>query len=112
LGLALKWVSPEDAPGQHYPVLTCDTCGKPIEQLDTSLVTYQLYSGEEITEIKFCHKGKCDRKRLERGVDVGMGSNELKHYLPWLLWNHGWGEKQQNEDGASITISVPEGFGI
>lgn len=90
--------------GKSYAVLTCDTCGKPIEDWRLAMVAYSWPSEDSTVAVKVFHKVKCDPGT--------RSSEELTDYLPWLLWNHKWGKKGTNKRGATLTLDVPEPLDI
>jgi hypothetical protein len=90
---------------QPWPVLTCDKCGEPIRDWGQAIATYKWSSENSIMSVKVYHKGECDPGR---GKDGTLLWEELKKYLPWLLWNHNWGTKQATKKGSTITLDVPK----
>lgn len=97
MGLSLKLEN-----GRRLPVITCDGCEEVIEDWTRALIT-----GPDqetgFVPVKVFHKGACDRAQ-RRGNSQGWV--DLDSYLPWLLWNAGWGE--QGYDPDTVLISVPE----
>ena len=110
--------------GKIYPVLTCDTCGQPIENWGSGIVAFPMPAEDSIAGVQVFHKGKCDpgsalRRDKEatnvleevddylkkRGAQLWQ---QLDHYLPWLLWNHKWGIRHRHKEGAKLTLDVPE----
>jgi len=95
--------------GNYFPVLACDTCNEPITDWHLAIAAHDLSTGEGIGPIHLYHKGECDPGRVGRREEHASGWFELDHYLPWLLWNHGWGKKAGDlEKDATLTIRVPE----
>jgi len=107
--------------GKHYPVLTCDTCGKPIEDWRLAITSFP-WPGEEAVVVQVFHKGDCDpggAKRIEEYADILKEAEHiirkrearlwqpLDHYLPWLLWNHKWGSRRSTKQGDKLTLDVP-----
>ena len=92
--------------GEPWPVLTCDKCGKPIKDWNFAIITYQLPSENSVMPAKVYHKSEfCDPGR---GKDGSVLWEELKNYIPWLLWNQDWGTRGTNSKGATLTINVPK----
>lgn len=99
MGLAMKHER-----GCFLPILVCDTCQEPIADWKRAIAGVGLDKQEGISPANVYHKGECDPGRPgQRSKDVG-GWQRLDNYLPWLLWNSGWGEKQ----GHTLVIEVPE----
>jgi len=97
--------------GHARPEIVCDTCGKPIDDLLLALVTYD-WSKDSLVMAHIYHKGGCDPGGSGRDrPPETVYWNELRHFLPWLLWNKGWGEKKTDaadEDSlGEIVIRVP-----
>ncbi len=87
--------------GKDIPMLTCDHCGKPIEDWRKAIVTLQNPTEDmAFSPVHIYHKDKCDQREPL--------SQELSTYLPWLLWNHSFGSKRRSGKGHTITIQVPE----
>ena len=108
--------------GKTYPVLSCDTCGKPIEDWKLALVGFPMPAQESVVAIQVFHKGACDpggAKRTEKYADILKEAEHivrmrearlwqpLDHYLPWLLWNHKWGTRCSTKQGDKLTLEVP-----
>jgi len=91
--------------GEPWPVLTCDKCGKPIEDWGFAIITYQLPRENSVMAAKVYHKGECDPGR---GKDGSVLWEELKNYIPWLLWTQNWGTRGTNAKGATLTLNVPK----
>lgn len=91
--------------GKSIPVLTCDICGKLIEDWRLAMVAFPWPSEDSTIAVKVFHKVKCDPGSDKKDAKFSM---EFSQYLPWLLWNHGWGTKGTSEKGATLTLDVPE----
>jgi len=101
MGLAVQRES-----GESWPVLTCDKCGKPIKDWNFAIITYQLPHENSVSSAKVYHKGElCDPGR---GKDGSKLWEEVRNYIPWLLWNQDWGSRGTNAKGATLTINVPK----
>jgi hypothetical protein len=100
-------LSMERKNGPPLPVLTCDKCGGQITDWRLAIITYRWLDENSITGVKVYHKGQCDPGRLSDGSVLW---DELKNYLPWLLWHHNWGLKHTTEKGSTITLDVPKPF--
>ena len=101
MGLAVQRES-----GEPWPVLICDKCGKPIKDWSRGIITYQLPHENSVMPAKVYHKSEfCDPGR---GKDGSKLWEELKNYIPWLLWNQEWGTRGTNAKGATLTINVPK----
>ena len=109
--------------GRIYPVLTCDTCGKPIEDWRVAIATCPIPAKDSIVDVSIFHKGHCDPssslyKQEEAGVLKEVEhylrkkehklTTSLDQYLPWLLWNHKWGKISSSKHGEKLTIDVPQ----
>ena len=47
--------------GKIYPILTCDTCGKPIKNLNKAIAVFTNVKGENVLPMYgVYHKVKCD----------------------------------------------------
>ena len=98
-------LSVRDAKGQNCPVLTCDTCGKPIRSLKKALAVFPMPDKRKTVAVGIFHSGACDPGSMPGFYDDKYQCSEgLHNYLPWLLWNHKWGTQQKGK----ITINVPE----
>ncbi len=117
MGLAIR-----SEKGKPYPILTCDTCSKPIEDWRLAIVCSSWPAQESIVAIQVFHKGACDpggAKRTEEYTDILKEAEHivrvrearlwqpLDHYLPWLLWNHKWGTRHKDKQGTKLTLDIP-----
>ncbi len=114
--------------GKSYPVLTCDTCGEPIDNWGSALVAFLWPSEDSIVAAKLYHKGVCDpgggARRYEETDDVieqvqthleaheASFWEELSTYIPWLLWNNEWGRRQTSKGEARVIVDVPRPLDI
>lgn len=96
--------------GKSYPVMTCDSCDKRIENWKLALVRFSSPTdGMNVPIEGIYHNGKCDPdnphsdkyRQQER-----MCWMPLDQYLTWLLWNHKWGTKRKTEQGWELVISI------
>lgn len=86
--------------GKSCPVLTCDSCGEPIEDLQLGIAQFSPTPNRATTEVHLYHKGKCD---------IWNGYwQPLSNYIPWLIWNHNLGIIEHTEKGNRLAIEVPE----
>jgi len=71
--------------GVTAPIITCDQCSKRIKDVSMGMVFFSIFNDGEIS-YRICHKGNCDTGE--------PCSQELSHFLVWLLSNVGLkGEK-------------------
>ena len=100
--------------GRAQPRLVCDFCEKPIDEMEGAIATY-LDQGDDggNLPVYFFHKGACDPARnKQRGSSEQWGNwMEFNQYLPWLLWNHGWGSQEEGEQMDTVTLDVPQDIG-
>jgi len=83
------------------PTLTCDECGEIITDWGMAMVMPSKPTAEEAhLPVRVFHKGKCD-------PGDSHGWLELSSYVPWLLYNHQWGEVKNGPDGNPEAILVP-----
>jgi len=86
--------------GKSCPVLTCDSCGEHIENLQLAIAQYASTPDGEISDVHIYHKGKCDQQK-------GFWQ-PLSKYIPWLIWNHNLGIIEHTEKGTRLDIEIPE----
>lgn len=98
MGLAIK-----NENEKYCPVLTCDKCGQPIENMELAIAQYTRIQKGLISQVKIYHKGECDPKKEYW--------QSLRFYIPWLLCNMKWGMKKHTNKGDTLTIEVPEPLG-
>ena len=104
MGFAMRFEN-----GQGRPEIVCDTCTEPIDDLGTTLVAFPWPDSDGIVMAHVYHKGACDPGH-GRDVPANVSSQlweEMDYFLPWLLWNHGWGEKKTDiadEDWFGETV--------
>ena len=97
--------------GGSLPRLVCDACSQPIEEMEGALVTYSGKSdGNGNSKAYVYHKGDCDPSPTPQGErpEHAVYWIELDQYLPWLLWNHGWGKRGWVKNSDTVTLEVPE----
>ena len=51
------------------PILTCDTCGEPIQNIRMAMVGRNYTSGHNTAPLYVFHKVKCDTGRKEYNLD-------------------------------------------
>ena len=118
MGLAMRCEK-----GRIYPVLTCDTCGKPIEDWKVVIAACSIPAEYSIVDVSIFHKGYCDptsslykqeKAEVLKEVDHYLRKKEYKlttaldQYLPWLLWHQKWGKISSTKHGDRLTIDVPQ----
>lgn len=86
--------------GKSCPVLTCDSCGELIENLELAIAQFAPTTDGATSDVHIYHKGKCDPRR-------GYWQ-QLSNYIPWLIWNHNLGMIEHSEKGTSLDIEIPE----
>ena len=100
--------------GKSQPRLVCDSCRKPIDEMEGAIATY-LAQGDDDGNLPvyFFHKGACDPARNEQRGSSEQWENwmEFNQYLPCLLWNHGWGSRVEGEQMDTVTLDVPQDIG-
>lgn len=106
MGLAIR-----SEKGKDYPVLTCDACGKPIEDWRLAIASFPWPTEEPVT-VQVYHKGDCDPGAAGRREEHAKLWQQLDHYLPWLLWNNKWGARDSTKQGDKLTIDVPSPLDI
>ncbi|MFC1902994.1 hypothetical protein ACFLX4_02885 [Chloroflexota bacterium] len=118
MGLAMRYEK-----GRTYPILTCDTCREPITDWGVAIAACQPPSVNSTVDVKVFHKGFCDpasplhkqkHANVLQEVEHHLRKKESKlsttldHYIPWLLWNHKWGQISSSKHGGKLTIDVPQ----
>ena len=90
--------------GVIYPILTCDTCGKPIKDARLATIGFPDIIGDPISHAtSIYHNGKCDP-----GHEVCPGSYMLLTYLQHLVWNLPIGKKVVDGQKRQLIIELPE----
>lgn len=94
-----------NAKGNSYPVLICDTCGKPIRDTQKAIVLSDgLLDEKPIEHVKgIFHKGQCDP-----GKEVYRYSTELSQYMRQLVYNLHIGKKVLSGSTRQLVIDLPE----
>jgi len=82
------------------PVLTCDSCGEHIENLQLAIAQFSPTVDGATSDVHIYHKGKCDPQKGHW--------QPLNKYIPWLLKNHNLGIIEHTEKGTMLAIEVPE----
>jgi hypothetical protein len=83
--------------GRKAPIVSCDICQEPITNAAMAMVRWRRSddTNETITDLMYCHKGKCDEKlSVERRSDPWL---ELEHFLMRLLLNSGMTVDRMNK---------------
>ena len=100
MGLAMQ-----HSKGAFFPIMVCDACNKKLKTMESTIAVSAMPLGEGIVSVKVFHKGKCDPGSHFKGHE---GFEEFRRYLPHLLGNHKWGERQKGKEGNNqIVIEVP-----
>ena len=90
--------------GSNYPVLTCDTCDKPIKDIRLAIIAFNNLFGNPILHAAgIYHKGKCDP-----GNKVFDYSDELVQYTRKLIVNQRLGKIVVNGSKRQLIIDIPE----
>ncbi len=103
MGLAIR-----SANGQNEPFLACDACGQLIEQSQSAIAAFDLFSDETIKPVHIYHKVTCDPGRTGSREESASGWDLLERYFAHLLWNQGLGTKKRTKTGDKVTLDVPE----
>jgi hypothetical protein len=97
--------------GKHCPILTCDKCGQPIEEMEKAIVLTPNAIGKPIIPVQgIYHKGICDPERTilsEEGQKEYMLCDHLDEYIPWLILNHKWGTLHTTRHGVRLMMYIP-----
>jgi hypothetical protein len=89
--------------GKNYPTLTCDTCGQPIQDVTSAIITFKDLSGCPISHATgIYHKVTCDP-----GHEVQPYCDELQSYLCQLVFNLRLG-RVVNKNSKQIIIDIPQ----
>lgn len=73
--------------GKYAPVISCDVCGKIIEDGGLGMVRHlEVEVGERAPAI-FCHKGECDAEAERKFEGLSNGWLDLRHVLVWIVKN-------------------------
>lgn len=91
--------------GKNIPVLICDECGKPIDDLHRAIVTFPKpwHMDEPIVPVYFFHQGTCDPKGDPRG-DLWMPAED---YFFMLQWNGKSGRREViDEETRQLTLDM------
>jgi len=84
------------------PVITCDTCGKPIVDIRTAQVATTKIFGQGTIPVHVFHRGKCTPSREEY-----PGTEELPQFLRKLVGNIHLG-RIVTPNQRQIVIDLPE----
>ena len=86
--------------GKSCPRLTCDSCGRPIENWNHAIANFAPAQDGSTSAVHIYHKGDCDPSNGHW--------QPLNNYMPWLLCNHNAGIIKHTGKGTRITVDVPE----
>lgn len=90
--------------GIHYPVLTCDTCGQPIQNAEEAMVGWTKPVDAPISHINsIFHRVKCDPGK--KGLPL---SDDLSRYMRHLIRNLHMGKIVSNGSTRQLVIDLPE----
>jgi len=93
-----------DQGGKCCPMLTCDSCGEPIENLKLAVAQFAPTVDGATSNVRIYHRGKCDSRKGHW--------QPLSNYIPWLLRNHNLGIIKHTKKGTRLIVEVPEPMGI
>lgn len=89
------------------PIITCDTCGKPIKDIRKSMVGIPRLFGQGTEPVYVFHKGECAPSREEY-----PNCEELHRFMRHLLGNIRLGRLAIADSQRQIVVDVPEPDGL
>lgn len=92
--------------GIRYPIFSCDSCSKPIKNVELAVVTFPDFSGD-YASCGIYHKGQCDP-----GNNVHPNSEELTCYIQQLAWNYDVGKKEVHGSKSRLIVEMPKADGF